>query len=147
MTKKSTFVPAKDLSKLWRAIIEFDMLQPGDRILVGLSGGKDSMLLTAMLAEIKKYSPIPFDLACYTVNGMFAPNFPKAELEAFCAQFGITHYSDDVDVMADTQRKAAAPASPAPTSAAPPLTAARRSLASTRWHWRTTMTMQWKPSS
>lgn len=54
MTKKSTFVPAKDLSKLWRAIIEFDMLQPGDRILVGLSGGKDSMLLTAMLAEIKK---------------------------------------------------------------------------------------------
>ena len=31
MTKKSTFVPAKDLSKLWRAIIEFDMLQPGDR--------------------------------------------------------------------------------------------------------------------
>ena len=62
MTKKSTFVPAKDLSKLWRAIIEFDMLQPGDRILVGLSGGKDSMLLTAMLAEIKKYSPIPLSL-------------------------------------------------------------------------------------
>lgn len=105
MTKKSTFVPAKDLSKLWRAIIEFDMLQPGDRILVGLSGGKDSMLLTAMLAEIKKYSPIPFDLACYTVNGMFAPNFPKAELEAFCAQFGLTHYSDDVDVMAAHEKK------------------------------------------
>ena len=62
------FVPADDLSKLWRAIIEFDMLAPGDRILVGLSGGKDSMLLTAMLAEIKKFSPIPFDLACYTVN-------------------------------------------------------------------------------
>lgn len=105
MTKKSTFVPAKDLSKLWRAIIEFDMLQPGDRILVGLSGGKDSMLLTAMLAEIKKYSPIPFDLACYTVNGMFAPNFPKAELEAFCAQFGLTHYSDDVDVMAAHEKR------------------------------------------
>ena len=109
MTKKSTFVPAKDLSKLWRAIIEFDMLQAGDRILVGLSGGKDSMLLTAMLAEIKKYSPIPFDLACYTVNGMFAPNFPKAELEAFCAQFGLTHYSDDVDVMAAHEKKGGSP--------------------------------------
>ena len=129
MTKKSTFVPAKDLSKLWRAIIEFDMLQPGDRILVGLSGGKDSMLLTAMLAEIKKYSPIPFDLACYTVNGMFAPNFPKAELEAFCAQFGLTHYSDDVDVMAaHEKKKAAVPASPAllpPRRYQPPRTGTR----------------------
>lgn len=109
MTKTSTFVPAKDLSKLWRAIIEFDMLQPGDRILVGLSGGKDSMLLTAMLAEIKKYSPIPFDLACYTVNGMFAPDFPKAELEAFCAQFGLVHYSDEVDVMAAHAKKGGSP--------------------------------------
>ena len=56
--KRNPFVPADDLSKLWRAIIEFDMLAPGDRILIGLSGGKDSMFLTAALAEIKKYSPI-----------------------------------------------------------------------------------------
>ena len=93
------FVPADDLGKLWRAIIEFDMLQPGDRILVGLSGGKDSMLLTAMLAEIKKYSPIPFDLACYTVNAMFGDHFPKQQLEEFCAGYGLPHYSDDVNVM------------------------------------------------
>ena len=39
MAKNKSFVPAEDLSKLWRALIEFDMLQPGDRILVGLSGG------------------------------------------------------------------------------------------------------------
>lgn len=98
-TKRIPFVPADALSKLWRAIIEFDMLQPGDKILIGLSGGKDSMLLTAMLAEIQQYSPIPFELACYTVNGMFAPNFPKAELEAFCAHYGLKHYSDDVDIL------------------------------------------------
>ena len=58
--KRIPFVPADDLSKLWRAIIEFDMLAPGDRILIGLSGGKDSMFLTAALAEIKKYSPGEF---------------------------------------------------------------------------------------
>lgn len=40
MTKKSTFVPAKDLSKLWRAIIEFDMLQPGDRIMSASAAAK-----------------------------------------------------------------------------------------------------------
>ena len=33
MAKNKAFVPAEDLSKLWRALIEFDMLQPGDRIL------------------------------------------------------------------------------------------------------------------
>lgn len=107
MTKP--FVPAEDLSKLWRAIIEFDMLQPGDRILIGLSGGKDSMLLTAMLAEIKRHSPIPFELACYTVNALFAPNFPKQELEEFCAQFGLQHYSDDVDIMAAHAKKGGSP--------------------------------------
>ena len=136
MAKNKSFVPAEDLSKLWRALIEFDMLQPGDRILVGLSGGKDSMLLTAMLAEIKKYSPIPFELACYTVNGMFAPDFPKTELEEFCARFGLTHYSDDVNVM-----EAPVPASPVPTSAALPPTAARRSWASTRLRSLIIMTM------
>lgn len=109
MSKNKPFVPAEDLSKLWRAVIEFDMLQPGDRILVGLSGGKDSMLLTAMLAEIKKYAPIPFELACYTVNAMFAPDFPKQRLQEFCARYGLEHYSDDVDVMAAHAQKGGSP--------------------------------------
>ena len=55
---RTPFVPAELLSKLWRAVIEFDMLQAGDRILIGLSGGKDSMFLTAALAEIQKYAPV-----------------------------------------------------------------------------------------
>lgn len=103
------FVPADDLGKLWRAIIEFDMIEPGDRILVGLSGGKDSMLLTAMLAEIRKYSPVPFDLACYTVNAMFDEHFPAKELQDFCAQYGLEHYTDDVDVMEAHGRKGGSP--------------------------------------
>ncbi len=109
MKQKEIYVPADNLSKLWRAIIEFDMLSPGDKILIGLSGGKDSMFLTAALAEIKKYSPIPFELACYTVNAMFAPDFPKKELEEFCAHYGLKHYSDDVDVMAAWQNKGSSP--------------------------------------
>ena len=48
------YVPAESLSKLWRALIEFDMLSEGDKILIGLSGGKDSMFLTAALAEAQK---------------------------------------------------------------------------------------------
>ena len=102
---RTPFVPAELLSKLWRAVIEFDMLQAGDRILIGLSGGKDSMFLTAALAEIQKYAPVPFDLACYTVDAMFSPAFPKAELEAFCGYYGLKHYSEKVDVNSAWQNK------------------------------------------
>lgn len=92
------FVPSDLLGKLWRALIEFKMLAPQDKILIGLSGGKDSMFLTAALAEIHKYSPIPFDLACYTVDTMFSTDFPAKELHDFCAQYGITHYHEQVNV-------------------------------------------------
>ena len=46
---RKPFVPADLLGKLWRCVIEFDMLKDGDRVLIGLSGGKDSMFLTAAL--------------------------------------------------------------------------------------------------
>ena len=98
--KHDAFVPASDLTKLWRALIEFNMIEEGDKILIGLSGGKDSMFLTAALAEIQKHSPRHFDLLCYTMDGMFAEDFPKKELEDFCRTYGLTHYSEQVNVEA-----------------------------------------------
>lgn len=95
---REAFVPAPYLTKLWRAIIEFNMIEPGDKLLIGLSGGKDSMFLTAALAEIKAHSPIDFDLACYTVDTMFSPDFPEKELEKFCSHYGLLHYHDKVNV-------------------------------------------------
>ncbi len=103
------FMPADYLTKLWRAVIEFDMIQDGDKILIGLSGGKDSMFLTAALAEVKKYAPIDFELACYTVDGMFSPDFPEQELKDFCAQFDIKHYSEKVNVLEAWQNKGNTP--------------------------------------
>lgn len=107
--KKNIYVPAEYLTKLWRMIIEFNMLQDGDRILVGLSGGKDSMFLTAALAEIKKYAPVKFELACYTMNAMFDNNFPLKELQDFCARYGLKHYSDDVNIPELWQNKGNTP--------------------------------------
>ncbi len=88
----------KELSKTWRALIEFDMLKEGDRILIGLSGGKDSMFLVYALTEIKKRSPVPFDLACFTVNPMFSDAFPKKELEDFCSFFNVPFYTEDLNI-------------------------------------------------
>ncbi|MCD8175737.1 MAG: hypothetical protein LUD41_07500 [Phascolarctobacterium sp.] len=96
-TKEGVFIE-KELSKTWRALIEFDILKKGDRILIGLSGGKDSMFLVYALTEIKKRSPIPFDLACFTVNPMFSGAFPKKELEDFCSSFNIPFYTEDLNI-------------------------------------------------
>ena len=117
--KHDAFVPASDLTKLWRALIEFNMIEEGDKILIGLSGGKDSMFLTAALAEIQKHSPRHFDLLCYTMDGMFAEDFPKKELEDFCRTYGLTHYSEQVNVEALWGHRATPRAFPVPTSAGP----------------------------
>lgn len=74
---RTPFVPAELLSKLWRAMIEFDMLQAGDKILIGLSGGKDSMFLTAALAEIQKYAPVPLSWPATPSTPCSRPAFPK----------------------------------------------------------------------
>ena len=52
-------------TKLWRAIYEYELIEPGDRILIGLSGGKDSMFLTYALNTIRSYSDIRLRLGSH----------------------------------------------------------------------------------
>lgn len=95
MTKNAE---AKQFSKLWRAIIEFDMIQENDRILIGLSGGKDSMFLTHSLAMIKQYAPFDFSLNAFTLDPMFTADFPTEQLADFCAKLNIRFFSEQVNL-------------------------------------------------
>lgn len=99
MNNQKFALPNKMLAKLWRAIIEFKMISSGDKLLLGLSGGKDSMYLATALATIKRYSPVKFELACFTVDTMFTKDFPKEELEIFCKNIGLEFYHEQVNVM------------------------------------------------
>jgi len=77
---------------IWRAIMEFSMLSPGDRCLVGLSGGKDSAFLLYALAALQRKAPFRFDLAAATIDPMFDPDFPAERLQALCEQLGVPFF-------------------------------------------------------
>ena len=51
-----------------KALQDFNMVRPGDRLVVGLSGGKDSLTLLTALADLRRYYPAPFELEAITVD-------------------------------------------------------------------------------
>ena len=61
--------PPKSLLHLaGKAVSDYAMIQPGDRVLLGLSGGKDSLSLLHILLHLKKHAPISFDVGAVTVD-------------------------------------------------------------------------------
>lgn len=92
-------------SKVMRAVVEFDMIQDGDKILIGLSGGKDSLLLSYALATLKQRTQKNFSLAAVTINPQFDNNFISAaeNLKSFCAALEIPYEIHDVDIFSAIQ--------------------------------------------
>ena len=87
-------------SKVMRALVEFDMIQDGDKILIGLSGGKDSQALTYALATMKKILARKFSLVALTIDPNFDENFQSnaTKLTEFCRVLDIEHIIESVDI-------------------------------------------------
>ena len=87
-------------SKVMRALVEFDMIQDGDKILIGLSGGKDSQALTYALATMQKILARKFSLIALTIDPNFDENFQynAAKLTEFCKVLDIEHIIEGVDI-------------------------------------------------
>lgn len=73
-----------------RCIDDYRMIEPNDKIAVGVSGGKDSLTLLALLAALREYYPQPYDLTAITID-MGLPGMDFAPVEDFCARLGVSY--------------------------------------------------------
>ncbi|MBC8558513.1 tRNA 2-thiocytidine biosynthesis TtcA family protein [Fumia xinanensis] len=87
------------LGYMRKAIQEFDLIQDGDKIAVGVSGGKDSMVLLRGLHLLKRFIGIDYDLVAITLdpqfNGVSGNYEPVREL---CEEMGILYYLKPTDI-------------------------------------------------
>lgn len=74
-----------------RAISEFGMIKEGDKLLIGLSGGKDSLCMLHILLEMQKRSAINFTIACATVNPE-TPEYNPTPLIEYMEALGVKYH-------------------------------------------------------
>lgn len=80
----------KVLGCLRKAVTDFDMIQEGDRIAVGVSGGKDSQLLLRAMAVYRKFSPVKFELCAVTAHMGLEP-FDVSVIRDLCAELDVEY--------------------------------------------------------
>ena len=85
------------LSFVRRAVDDYGLIDEGDRIAVGVSGGKDSLTLLATLADLRRFYPKKFDIVAITVDmgfegGDFTP------IVDFCKEIGVEYLIERTEI-------------------------------------------------
>ena len=78
------------------------MIQAGDRILIGVSGGKDSLSLLHTLLTLRTRSPVPFDIAAATVDPCI-DGFDPSSLRDYIPSLGLSHYYERQHIVSRAQ--------------------------------------------
>lgn len=84
--------PPKSLIRpIGRAISDFSLIRANDRVLVAISGGKDSLTLLHVLLHLKRHAPVHFDVAAITVDPQ-KQGYDPSPLRNYMQSLDITYY-------------------------------------------------------
>lgn len=83
--------PKSLLRPAGRAIADYHMIREGDRLLLGLSGGKDSLSLLHILLHLQRHAPVRFEVGAMTVDPM-VDGFDPAPLKNYVAELGVPYF-------------------------------------------------------
>ncbi len=96
--------PPKGLLRpIGRAIADYDMVRAGDRVLLGLSGGKDSLSLLHALRHLQRHAPIRFEVGAITVDPQI-PGFDPSVLKPYLAELGIPYFYESQPIAESAEK-------------------------------------------
>ena len=87
-----------------RAIMDYQMIAPGDKILVAVSGGKDSLTLLNVLNDRRAFVPVKYDLLAVHVDMGYPCQHPKILAEYF-KKLRVNYHIEKVDILQGKSRK------------------------------------------
>jgi len=96
--------PKRLMRQVGRAIQEFDMIRDGDRILLGVSGGKDSLSLLHVLGHLRAYAPVRFELGVLTVDPE-VEGFDPSTLTGYYSDLGLAYHYEREPIMEEAKTR------------------------------------------
>ena len=89
-------ISKKLLRTTGRTVMKYDLIKEGDKILLGLSGGKDSLCMAHVLKHLQRVSPIKFEFKAVTIA--YGMGEDLEELKAHCKEYEIDHEVYDTKI-------------------------------------------------